>query len=53
MMGVSGSQNVRKIVTGRRAKSRKQIRDYYLERKYPSYGNLSPREFVARRKGSL
>ena len=32
----------------RRATSPKDERDYYLERRYPSFGNLAPRDIASR-----
>ena len=33
---------------GRRRRSPRRERDYYLERKYPSFGNLAPRDIASR-----
>ena len=44
----SGFRNGKKIAPNRRTKFRRPDRDYYLERKYPSYGNLSPRDISSR-----
>ena len=36
-----------------RRRSRRTERDYYLERKYPSFGNLAPRDIASRRQGGV
>ena len=37
-----------RVTAGRRMKFPKSKRDYFLERKYPSYGNLAPRDISSR-----
>ena len=48
MMGASGFRNARRIATRSPGEIPETDRDYYLERKYPSYGNLSPRDISSR-----
>ena len=38
----------RRATSGRRSRFPKRERDYYLERKYPSFGNLVPRDVASR-----
>ena len=38
-----------RVTSAPRTKSRKAERDYYLERMYPSFGNLVPRDVASRR----
>ena len=47
-MDASGFRNAKKIVTKAPGEISETDRDYYLERKYPSYGNLSPRDISSR-----
>ena len=48
MTGASGFQNARTIAFKPPNEIPEADRDYYLERKYPSYGNLAPRDISSR-----
>ncbi len=43
-----GAEEQGRCAASTRARSRKPARDYYLERKYPSFGNLAPRDIASR-----
>ena len=48
MTDASGCRSAKKIAANRPTRFPKHDRDYYLERKYPSYGNLAPRDISSR-----
>ena len=47
-MAASGCPSARRIAANRPAIIPEADRDYYLERKYPSFGNLAPRDISSR-----